>query len=83
VGVVFSTLLISRKTIEDVPVPYILLHSADFSRIHPSCLSSVPPHRYFTCRPNHGTFVRPDRVVVGDYPEIDEFASEDEDEEEV
>jgi len=27
-----------------------------------------------------GSFLRPDRVTCGDFPEIDEFASSDEDE---
>jgi tubulin-folding cofactor B len=33
--------------------------------------------RYFTCQPNFGVFVRPDRVEVGDFPLLDEFADED------
>ena len=27
-------------------------------------------HRYFTCKANHGIFVRPDRVRIGDFPEL-------------
>ena len=32
------------------------------------------------CPPMFGSFLRPDRVTCGDFPEIDEFASSDEDE---
>ena len=34
--------------------------------------------KYFECLPGYGSMLRPDLVKVGDYPEIDEFASDDE-----
>ncbi|KAF4544475.1 Tubulin-specific chaperone b (tubulin folding cofactor b) [Lasiodiplodia theobromae] len=32
--------------------------------------------RYFQSKPNCGAFVRPEKVEVGDFPEVDEFAEE-------
>ncbi|SAM71854.1 related to Tubulin-specific chaperone B [Ustilago bromivora] len=43
---------------------------------------SVGGERYFTCKPNFGGFVRPDKVQVGDYPADDfDLDLEDDDEE--
>ena len=30
----------------------------------------VEGKRYFTCRPSYGAFIRPDKIEVGDFPEI-------------
>lgn len=37
---------------------------------------SLKGKKYFECLPGYGAFVRPDKVKVGDYPVIDEFAEE-------
>eukprot|EP00898_Chlorokybus_atmophyticus_P007641 jgi/Chlat1/7879/Chrsp66S07311 len=39
---------------------------------------SVKGVRLFECQPGYGSVVRPDKVKVGNYPPIDEFADEDE-----
>ncbi|KAF8426658.1 CAP Gly-rich domain-containing protein [Tirmania nivea] len=34
---------------------------------------SVSGERYFTCKPKHGSFIRPDRVDIGDYPVLNDL----------
>jgi len=42
------------------------------------CAGAIKGVNYFTCEKNYGLIVRPSKIKVGDYPEIDEFADEDE-----
>lgn len=42
---------------------------------------SVDGKRYFETGPLRASFVRPDKVTVGDFPELDPFADEEEDDE--
>lgn len=37
--------------------------------------------KIFECRENHGSFVKPKQVEVGDFPELDPFASDDDNDE--
>ncbi len=41
---------------------------------------SVKGKRYFECPLGYGSFLRPDKVNAGDFPEINEFQFSDEDE---
>lgn len=39
---------------------------------------SIKGRKVFECAANCGVFVRPERVEIGDFPALDEFADEDE-----
>ncbi|KAM9899369.1 hypothetical protein OXX69_009506 [Metschnikowia pulcherrima] len=39
---------------------------------------SIGEHKFFQGKPGHGSFVRPNKVEVGDFPELDIFESDDE-----
>ena len=42
---------------------------------------SVEGKKYFSCRPKHGGFIRPDKVTAGNFPEEDIDLDLDDDEE--
>merc|ERR1712100_971635 len=43
---------------------------------------SVKGGRFLTCPPKYGGFLRPDKLQVGDFPELDDFLSEEDEDEE-
>jgi tubulin-folding cofactor B len=42
--------------------------------------ASVDGERYFKTGPLRASFVKPDKVEVGDFPELDPFADDDDEE---
>ena len=34
---------------------------------------SITGERFFTCKPQHGSFIRPDRIDIGDFPVLNEL----------
>ncbi|KAK9462511.1 CAP Gly-rich domain-containing protein [Lipomyces oligophaga] len=44
---------------------------------------SVQGRRYFTANPKFGSFVRPDKITVGNFPPLDDFDLDEDDEEEI
>ena len=40
---------------------------------------TVKGKRFFECPPKYGGFLRPDKLQVGDYPELDDLFTDDED----
>lgn len=53
-------------------------NSTDFSLRTHTILRRVDGKRYFQTQPLRASFVRPDKVTVGNFPELDPFAEEDE-----
>lgn len=41
-------------------------------------LVSVQGEQYFSCRPNYGVFVKPEKVTVGDFPIVELNFDDDE-----
>lgn len=54
-----------------------VLHLLSYHIAAPSSwIRSVQGEKYFTCKPNHGGFVRADRVTQGDFP-VEEYDIEE------
>lgn len=49
-----------------------------FERQPITATTRVQGEKYFSCKPNYGVFVKPDKVKVGDYPPVELNLDDDE-----
>ncbi|KAK9464339.1 CAP Gly-rich domain-containing protein [Lipomyces arxii] len=64
--------------VRDLPGNDLLWVGVEFDEPVGKNDGSIKGNRYFQSKPNHGSFLKADKVQVGDFPAIDEFLSEDE-----